>query len=73
MALLTVTEAAERLGVKVATVRCWIWQRRIEHVKVGGRSVRVRDSAITELIERGTVPARRDRERPSRPIGNENF
>jgi excisionase family DNA binding protein len=56
MRLLTVCEAAERLGLKPATMRFWIWTRRIEHVKVG-RAVRVREEAILDLIERGTIPA----------------
>jgi excisionase family DNA binding protein len=61
MALLTLSEAAACLGLKVSTVRFWVWQRRIEHVKVG-RAVRIRDSVVKELIERGTVPVRRDRQ-----------
>jgi excisionase family DNA binding protein len=58
MRLLTLPEAAERLGLKVATLRFWVWQRKIEIVRVG-RAVRVREDVIKRLIERGTVPARR--------------
>ena len=58
MRLLTVPEAAERLGLKPATVRFWIWIRKLAHVKVG-RAVRVREETIKDLIERGTVPERR--------------
>ncbi len=58
MRLLTIREASERLGLKPATVRFWIWTRKIEHVKVG-RAVRLREDTIQELILRGTVPARR--------------
>jgi len=57
MRLLTLAEAAERLGLKVSTLRFWVWQRKIEVVHVG-RAVRVREEAITRLIKRGTVPAR---------------
>lgn len=60
MALLTLSEAAKRLGLRVSTLRFWVWQRKIEHVKVG-RSVRVRDAVVNDIIERGTVPARRER------------
>lgn len=58
MRLLTILEASERLGLKPATVRFWIWTRKIEHVKVG-RAVRVREDTIQQLIRAGTIPARR--------------
>lgn len=58
MRLLTLTETAERLGLKVSTIRFWVWQRKIETVRVG-RAVRVREDTIRELIQQGTVPARR--------------
>jgi excisionase family DNA binding protein len=58
MRLLTVPEAASRLGLKPATVRFWIWTRKLAHVKVG-RAVRIREDTIQGLIEKGTVPARR--------------
>ena len=58
MRLLTILEASERLGLKPATLRFWVWTRRIEHIKVG-RAVRIAESAILEIIERGTVPAKR--------------
>jgi excisionase family DNA binding protein len=58
MRLLTLPEAAERLGLKEATLRFWVWQRKIEIVRVG-RAVRISDEVVKHLIERGTVPARR--------------
>ena len=58
MRLLTIPEASHRLGLKPATLRFWIWTRKIEHVKVG-RAVRLREETIKELIQKGTVPARR--------------
>lgn len=60
--LLTVTEASERLGLKPATLRFWIWTRKIEHVKVG-RAVRLIEASIEELVERGTMPAMRTSKR----------
>jgi excisionase family DNA binding protein len=60
MELLTLAEAAKRLGLRLSTIRFWVWTRKIGHVKVG-RSVRVPESVVAELIERGTVPARHDR------------
>jgi excisionase family DNA binding protein len=58
MRLLRLSEAAERLGLTLSTLRFWVWQRKIEVVRVG-RAVRVREDAITRLIEDGTVPAKR--------------
>ena len=53
-----VSEAAGRLGVTVACLRSWIYERKIEYVKVG-RAVRISDATIEDIIARGTVPARR--------------
>jgi excisionase family DNA binding protein len=58
MRLLTIPEASERLGLKPSTMRFWIWTRKIEHVKVG-RAVRLSEDTIHQVIQRGTVPARR--------------
>ena len=54
--MLNVPEAAERLGLAPATLRQWIWRRKIEVVRVG-RSVRIRPEVIEKIITRGTVPA----------------
>jgi excisionase family DNA binding protein len=56
MRLLNVTEAADRLGLSTATVRAWIWKREIEVVRLG-RSVRIKEETLEDLIERGTTPA----------------
>jgi excisionase family DNA binding protein len=58
MRLLRLEEAADRLGLTLSTLRFWVWQRRIEVVRVG-RAVRVKEDAVQRLIEEGTVPARR--------------
>ena len=58
MTLLTVDQAAERLGLKPATIRFWIWQRKIRFVRIG-RAVRIPVAVVEDIIERGTVPARR--------------
>ena len=60
MRLLTLPEAAEQLGLKTATLRFWVWQRKIETVRIG-RAVRIREDAIRQLIEEGTVPAQSQR------------
>jgi excisionase family DNA binding protein len=56
MQLLTVSQAAARLGLKTSTLRSWIYRREIEYVKIS-RSVRLREDTIDEIIEAGTIPA----------------
>jgi len=54
--LLAVEEAAERLGVKPATIRSWILRReKLEVVKVG-RLVRITERSIDRFIDRNTIP-----------------
>jgi excisionase family DNA binding protein len=52
--LLTVYEAAERLGTSVRFPRRLIAERRITFVRVG-RLVRIPERAIDEMIASGTV------------------
>jgi len=58
--LLTVTEAAEALNLKVSTVRAWLLRRRLPRVNCG-RAVRIPAEAIAQFIERNTIPAREPR------------
>jgi excisionase family DNA binding protein len=54
--LLAVEEAAERLGVKPATIRSWILRReKLEVVKVG-RLVRITEKSIDKFIDENTIP-----------------
>ena len=55
--MLTVKEAAEQLGLSPKTIWAWVYSRRLEIVRLG-RSVRVPQNSIDELIESGTVPAK---------------
>jgi excisionase family DNA binding protein len=55
--LLTAKEAAERLGLKVSTIRAWILRRKLPHVNCG-RAVRIPADAIVEFIEKNTISAR---------------
>jgi len=55
-ALNSIPDTALQLGVSVATIRSWVWQRHIESIRVG-RAVRIRQSAIDAVIEKGTIPA----------------
>ena len=55
MKLLTLEQAAERLAISLATIRSWVWKRKIEVVKIG-RCVRIREEVLDDLIARNTVP-----------------
>lgn len=59
MRLLRPDECAERLGLKVATIRKMIYRREIPVVRPTKRAVRVREDDIDEIIRRGYQPARR--------------
>ena len=54
--LLTVEETANRLGLKVATIRRRILERKIDYVK-NGRSVRIPLEAVEKVIAVGYRPA----------------
>jgi excisionase family DNA binding protein len=58
--LLTVKQAAEALGLKVATIRAWVAKRKLPRVNCG-RAVRIPANAVAEFIERNTIPAREER------------
>jgi excisionase family DNA binding protein len=58
--LLDVKGVAERLGVSPFTVRAWLRQRRLEHVKLG-RRILVPESAIRRFVDMNTIPAREER------------
>jgi excisionase family DNA binding protein len=53
--LLTLKEAANQLAISLPTIRAWVWQRKIEIVKIG-RCVRIREHVISELILKSTIP-----------------
>jgi len=54
--LLAVDQAAERLGVKPATIRSWILRReKLEVVKVG-RLVRITEKSVDRFIDENTIP-----------------
>jgi excisionase family DNA binding protein len=58
--LLTVDEAAARLGMRPATVRDWILQRRLAVVKFGPErraAVRIEESEVERLIAAHRRPA----------------
>ena len=55
--LLSVPQVAERLGVTVACIRRWIFERKIATVKLG-RLIRVPASELDRLVDAGLRPAR---------------
>ena len=55
--LLTLTEAAKRLGVHIQTIRAWTREGRIPSYRMGQRYVRVSWSALIEALTPGTQPS----------------
>ncbi|MBI3655101.1 MAG: helix-turn-helix domain-containing protein [Acidobacteria bacterium] len=51
--LLRVEEVAERLGIKVSTVRAWLFYGKLRKVKLG-RAVRVPEDFLEEFIKGNT-------------------
>jgi excisionase family DNA binding protein len=58
--LLNVEQAAELTGYKQATIRSKILKRQWPFIKLG-RSVRIKESFISQLIDASEVPAREKR------------
>lgn len=54
----TVEQAATELNLSRATIRAWIAQRRLGHVRLG-RAIRIPAGEIRRLLESGYVPAGR--------------
>jgi excisionase family DNA binding protein len=55
--LLKVNEVAQQLGLSPKTVWAMIYRREIEVVRIG-RSVRIPQSFVDDLISRQTIPVR---------------
>jgi excisionase family DNA binding protein len=60
--LLTSQAFAEKLGIKISTVRSWLLARRIAKVRVGRRAIRIPESEVERIIHEGFVPAREERQ-----------
>lgn len=54
--LLTTEEFADALGLSPKTIWQWTWKRSVPYVRVG-RAIRFRPETVTEIINRGEVPA----------------
>ena len=55
--LLDVKQAADLLGLKASTLRRWILERKIDVVRPSLRAVRIPESVIARIIEKGYRPA----------------
>src|SRR5215472_3257396 len=55
--LVRIKESAHQLDLSERTLWDWVYKRKIEVVRLG-RSVRIKQSLIDQLIERGTTPAK---------------
>lgn len=60
--LLTIEEAAIRLGLRPVTLRMWASARKIARVRIGKRAIRIPESEITKIISRGLIPALPERQ-----------
>jgi excisionase family DNA binding protein len=58
--LLTLRECSERTGHRESTWRAWILYRRVPYYKVG-RSIRVAEVDLEQIIEQARVPAKEER------------
>ena len=58
--LLTIREAAEKTGHRESTYRAWVLGRKVPYYKVG-RSVRIAESDLEQLVEQARVPVRKER------------
>lgn len=56
--LLTVKQAAERLGTTPRFIRRLTQERRIPYTKLGGSKVRIRESDLDAFISNGIVESR---------------
>jgi excisionase family DNA binding protein len=62
--LLTIREAAERTGHRESTYRAWVLNRKLPFYKVG-RSIRISESDLDQMVEKSRVPAEADEQRQS--------
>ena len=55
--LITIREAAERLGLKESTIRKYILKRQIAYVKPSVRAVRIPIEELERILSAGLRPA----------------
>jgi len=54
--LLTVPQAALRLGIAEKTCWAWLYSRRLPVTRFGNRCVRISSAALDEMIADATIP-----------------
>jgi len=59
--LLTAAQVAERLSLKESTIRAWLLAKRLSHIRIGRRAVRIPVFEVERIIAEGSVPAREPR------------
>jgi len=64
--MLTVSEAAKRLGLKEGTLRLWLSRRKLLAFVRLGRAIRIPEKEIERLIAENTIPVR-GRDHATRP------
>jgi excisionase family DNA binding protein len=56
---LTVTQAAQALGLRPATIRMKIWKRQISYHKIGA-AVRIPRAEINRILDESLIPAKQE-------------
>lgn len=56
--LLNVKQAGEKLSISVHTVRAWVKERRLPHVRLG-RRIAFRPEALEAFVKTNTIEARK--------------
>lgn len=57
VALLSVKQTAERTGYQPCSIRQWVSERRIPHVRLG-KAIRIPADALDAFIAENTIPAK---------------
>jgi excisionase family DNA binding protein len=60
--LLTVRQAAQRLGIAERTCWTWLYARRVPVTRLGNRCVRIPSGALEKMIAEATIPADEERQ-----------
>ena len=56
--LLRVREVAKRFGLKESTIYRWVFDKKIQIIKVGTRSVRISSDEVDRIISAGTIESK---------------
>ena len=54
--ILGYAEAASLLGTKIATLYCWVHQKRIPHIRIGRRCIRFEKNTLIQWLASRSVP-----------------